>query len=252
MQNDRILRMATVTESEVNIQTPDGVADCYFAHPANGTAPGVVVWTDIYGLRTSFRQMGKLLAEAGYSVLVVNPFYRVKKAPTAENGTATPTEQVRPISDHLSETTHSTDAKAFVEWLDAQSAVAKDRKVGALGYCFGGHLAFRTAAARPDRVGAVACCHGGRLVTDKPNSPHLQAAKTQAQFLVAIAQNDDEKAPDVKDILSETFAAADLPAEIEVYPAQHGWCVLDSKVYNEPQAEKAWGRVLALFGKALA
>jgi carboxymethylenebutenolidase len=241
-----------MTESEVNIQTPDGVADCYFAHPASGTTPGVVVWTDIYGLRASFRQMGKRLAEAGYAVLVVNPFYRVKKAPTAENGTATPLEQVRPISEHLSETTHMTDAKAFVEWLDAQQTVAKDRKVGALGYCFGGQLAFRTVVARPDRVGAVACCHGGRLVTDKPNSPHLQVAKTQARFLVAIAHNDDEKAPEVKDVLREKFATAGLAAEIEVYPAQHGWCVPDSKVYNEAQAEKAWGRVLALFGKALS
>src|SRR5580658_6384288 len=167
--------MAIVTESEVNIQTPDGVADGYFARPAIGIAPGVVVWPDIYGLRESFRKMGKRLAEAGCSVLVVNPFYRVKKAPTAENGTATPIELVRAISEHLSETTHITDAKAFTEWLDAQPAVAKDRKMGTVGYCFGGQLAFRTAIARADRVGAVACCHGGRLVTDKPNSPHLQA-----------------------------------------------------------------------------
>lgn len=236
----------------MNIQTPDGVADCFFVHPASGTAPGVLVWTDIYGLRTSFRQMGRRLAEAGYAVLVVNPFYRVKKAPTSEHGTATPVEQVRPISEHLSEATHMTDACAFLEWLDAQTPVAKDRKLGALGYCFGGHVAFRTAVGRPDRVGAVACFHGGRLVTDQPNSPNVQAAKTHARFLVAIAENDDEKAPDVKDILRETFAAAGVAAEIEVYPAQHGWCVLDSKVYNEPQAEKAWARLLALFGETLA
>jgi carboxymethylenebutenolidase len=237
-----------MTENEVNIPTPDGIADCYFVHPPTGAAPAIVMWTDIYGLRAAFRQMANRLAESGYAVLAVNPFYRVMKAPTAEHGTATPVEQVRPISEHLSEKTHLTDARAFTEWLDLQPSVAKDRKMGAIGYCFGGQLAFRTAIARPDRVAAVACCHGGRLVTDKPNSPHLQAGRMPAQFLIAIARNDDEKAPDTKDTLRAALPAA----EIEVYPAQHGWCVLDSKVYNETQAEKAWARVLALFRKSLS
>lgn len=229
-------------ESEVNIATPDGMADCYFASPAHSAAPGVIIWTDIYGLRGTFRQMGARLADAGYAVLVVNPFYRLKKAPTSEHGTATPVEQVRPISEHLSEATHRTDANAFVAWLDMQSAVAKDRRIGAVGYCFGGHVAFRTAVARPDRVGAVASCHGGRLVTEQTNSPHLQAAKTQARFLVAIAANDHDKAPEAKGALQSALPGA----EIEVYPAQHGWCVPDSKAFNHAEAERAWGRVMAL------
>ncbi len=146
-----------------------------------------------------------------------------------------------------------TDAKAFVGWLDGQSSVAKNRKVGTQGYCMGGPMAFRTAAAVPDRVGAVGSFHGGGLVTTMPNSPHLQAAKSKAQFLVAIAANDDERAPNDKVALKETFAKADLPAEIEVYAgAAHGWCPPDSQVYNETQAEKAWSRLLALYGKALA
>jgi carboxymethylenebutenolidase len=116
----------------------------------------------------------------------------------------------------------------------------------------GGPIAFRTAAAVPDRVGAVASFHGGGLVTDMPNSPHLQAAKTKAHFLVAIAENDDAKLPNEKNVLKETFAKANLPAEIEVYPAAHGWCPPDTKIYNEAQAEKAWSRLLALYGKALA
>ena len=145
-----------------------------------------------------------------------------------------------------------TDAKAFIAWLDKQPSVAKNRKIGTQGYCMGGPMAFRTAAAVPDRVGAVASFHGGGLVTDQPNSPHLQASKTKAQFLVAIAENDDKRAPNEKDVLKETFAKANLPAEIEVYPAAHGWCPPDSQVYNEPQAEKAWSRLLALYGKALA
>jgi carboxymethylenebutenolidase len=145
-----------------------------------------------------------------------------------------------------------TDAKAFVGWLDSQASVAKNRKVGTQGYCMGGPIAFRTAAAVRDRVGAVGSFHGGGLVTNAPNSPHLQAAKSKAQFLIAIAENDDMRAPKDKDILKETFAKADLPAQIEVYGAPHGWCPPDSQVYNEALAEKAWSRLLALYGKALA
>jgi carboxymethylenebutenolidase len=185
-------------------------------------------------------------------VLVVNPFYRTKKAPTADAGAATPIEQVRPLAQTLSETTHMTDAKAFIAWLDQQSSVAKNRKVGTQGYCMGGPIAFRTAAAVPDRVGAVASFHGGGLVTDKANSPHLQASKSKAQFLIAIAENDDSRSPKDKDVLKETFTKVSLPAEIEVYAGAHGWCPPDSRVYNEPQAEKAWSRLLALYGKALA
>jgi carboxymethylenebutenolidase len=249
----RVANAVTVSESDVSVTTPDGAADCYFVHPASGTAPGVLVWPDIFGLRPAFRQMGKRLAESGYSVLVVNPFYRVKKAPTAEAGAATPIPQLTPLARTLNETTHMTDAKAFIAWLDQQASVAKNRKVGTQGYCMGGPIAFRTAAAVPDRVGAVASFHGGGLVADSPTSPHLQAAKTKAQFLIAIAANDDARAPNDKTALKETFAKANLPAEIEVYAgAAHGWCPPDSTAYNEPQAEKAWSRLLALYGKALA
>jgi carboxymethylenebutenolidase len=198
--------------------------------------------------------MGKRLAETGYSVLVVNPFYRTQKAPTAANGAATPIQTVVPLAQTLSETTHMTDAKAFIAWLDQQASVAKNRKVGTQGYCMGGPIAFHTAVAVPDRVGAVASFHGGGLVVaNAPNSPHLQAAKTKAQFLIAIAANDDQQRPMEKDVLKQTFADAKLPAEIEVYAgAAHGWCPPDSGVYNEPQAEKAWARLIALYGKALA
>ncbi len=254
MMLPQVANAAAVTESDVTVMTPDGSADCYFVHPASGTAPGVLVWPDIFGLRPAVRQMGKRLAESGYSVLVVNPFYRTKKAPTAENGAATPIPQLMPLAQSLNETTHMTDAKAFIGWLDRQSSVAKNRKIGTQGYCMGGPMAFRTAAAVPDRVGAVASFHGGNgLATNMPNSPHLQAAKSKAQFLIAIAANDDAQKPDEKDILKETFAKANLQAEIEVYTgAAHGWCPPDSGVYNEPQAEKAWSRLLALYGKALA
>ena len=247
-----VANAVTVVESEVTITTPDGTADAYFVHPASGTAPGVLIWPDIFGLRAAKRQMGKRLAESGYSVLVVNPFYRTKKAPTAENGRQTPIQSVIPLAQTLNETTHMTDAKAFIGWLDKQPAVAKNRKMGTQGYCMGGPMAFRTAAAVPDRVGAVASFHGGGLVRDGANSPHLQASKTKAQFLIAIAANDDQRAPKDKDVLKETFEAAKLPAEIEVYNAAHGWCPPDSRVYNQELSEKAWSRLLALYGKALA
>jgi carboxymethylenebutenolidase len=248
-----VANAAAVTEADVNITTPDGTADCYFVHPATGATAGVLVWPDIFGLRPAFRQMGKRLAESGYAVLVVNPFYRTKKAPTAEAGAATPIQSVRPLAQSLNETTQMTDAKAFIAWLDTQPSVAKNRKIGTQGYCMGGPMAFRTAAAVPDRVGAVASFHGGGLVNDTPNSPHLEASRSKAQFLVAIAANDDARSPKDKDIMKETFAKAGLPAEIEVYEGSaHGWCPPDSQVYNEPQAEKAWSRLLVLYGKALA
>ena len=241
-----------VTESDVTIKTPDGSADCYFVHPATGTGAAVLIWPDIFGLRPAFRQMGKRLAESGYSVLVVNPFYRTKKAPTADKGAATPIADVRPLAQTLNETTQLSDAKAFIGWLDQQPSVAKNRRVGTQGYCMGGPMAFRTAVAMPDRVGAVASFHGGGLVSDQPNSPHVQASKTKAQFLVAIAANDDARSPNDKVALKETFDKANVAAEIEVYEgAAHGWCPPDSGVYNEPQAEKAWSRLLALYGKAL-
>jgi carboxymethylenebutenolidase len=248
----QVANAVAVTEADVTVKTPDGSADCYFVHPASGAAAGVLVWPDIFGLRPAFRQMGKRLAESGYSVLVVNPFYRVKKAPTAPAGAATPLGDVMPLAQGLNETMQMADAKAFIGWLDQQASVAKTRKVGTQGYCMGGPIAFRTAAAVPDRVGAVASFHGGGLVTDQPNSPHLQAATTKAHFLIAIAAPDDQRLPKAKDVMKETFAKVNLPAEIEVYEgAAHGWCPPDSSVYNEPQAEKAWARLLALYGKAL-
>src|SRR5262249_31201105 len=162
-------------------------------------------------------------------------------------------QDLMPLARGLNETTHMTDAKAFIGWLDQQPSVAKNRKVGTQGYCMGGPIAFRTAAAVPERVGAVASFHGGGLVNDTPNSPHIVASKTKAQFLICIAENDDQRSPNEKTVLKDTFSKAGLPAEIEVYAgAAHGWCPPDSTVYNEPQAEKAWGRLLALYGKALA
>jgi carboxymethylenebutenolidase len=254
MMLPQVANAVTVTDSEVMIKTPDGTAEAYFVRPATGTGAGVLLWPDIFGLRPAMRQMAKRLAENGYAVLVPNPFYRQKKAnEVAEKGAATPIPQLIPLAQALNETTHMTDARTFIAWMDQQQAVAKNRRIGTQGYCMGGPMAFRTAAAVPDRVGAVASFHGGGLVTDQPNSPHLQASKTKVQLLIAIAANDDMRSPNEKNVLKETFAKTNQPAEIEVYTgAAHGWCPPDSGVYNEPQAEKAWSRLIALYGKALA
>jgi len=242
--------------ADVEIKTPDGTCDAYFVHPATGKHPGVLIWPDIFGLRPTFKQMATRLAESGYSVLVINPFYRTQKAPTAPEHADFTNPDVRAplmkLAGSLSPTTAEVDAKAFVPWIDKQAAVDTKKKIATTGYCMGGPYVFRTAAFFPDRVGAAATFHGGGLVADNPASPHLLIPKMKASFLVAIAKNDDERQPDAKDKLKEAFAAAKLPAEIEVYQAQHGWCPPDGQVYDKTLAEKAWDRQIAVFKKALA
>ena len=246
-----------VSEREVTIPTPDGSADCYFVYPAEGAHAGVIIWPDILGLRPAFRAMGKRLAESGYAVLVVNPYYRKVAAPVVGPGAsfqdAATRNVVLPLARSLSAETNTTDAAAFVSFLDAQTAVDTTRKIGTMGYCMGGPMTMRTAAALPERIGAGASFHGGGLVTDAKNSPHRLVPQMQAQFLIAIASNDDEREPEAKHELRKAFDNAGLNAEIEVYEgALHGWCPPDSGVYNEAQAERAWTRLLALFEKALA
>ena len=245
-----------VISQQVNVVTPDGVADCFFVHPATGKHPGVIIWPDIRGLRPAFEAMAKRLAESGYAVLCVNQFYRSTKAPFVKPGEQFSDPEVRdrivPFYQELNATTNVSDARAFATFLDSQNSVDASRKMGTMGYCMGGPIIMRTAAAIPDRIGAAASFHGGGLVTDKEDSPHLLIPKMQAKLLIAIAENDDEREPFSKYTLEEAFKKHSIDAEIEVYAdALHGWCPPDSAVYNEVQAEKAWSRLLALFDKAL-
>jgi len=252
----RLANAAETTGADVEIRTPDGIADAYFVHPAKGKHPGVLIWPDIFGLRPAFKEMATRLAESGYSVLVINPFYRTKKAPTAPehpdfNDPAT-RQALMALAGTLNADTAVTDAKAFVAFLDSQPSVDRKRKMGTTGYCMGGPFVFRTAATFPDRIGAGATFHGGGLVTDKPDSPHLLIPQMKAHFLIAIAENDDSRQPEAKDVLRDAFAKAHLAAEIEVYAGTlHGWCPPDAKVYNHDQAEKAWSRMLVLFSGSL-
>lgn len=246
-----------LVEQDVSITTPDGVCDAYFVHPSQGQHAAVLIWPDILGLRPGFRLMGKRLAGEGYAVLVVNPYYRTAKSPVVSEGQSFRDPQVRekvfPLARSLSPETNATDATALVSWLDAQTAVDNERGIGTTGYCMGGPMVMRTAATVPGRIKAVGSFHGGGLVTDADDSPHRLIPAMQASFLIAIAENDDEKEPQAKATLRDAFDAAQLKAEIEVYEgALHGWCPPDSPVYNEVQAERAWSRMLAMFTESLA
>ncbi len=245
-----------VRERHVEIRTPDGVADCHFAHPASGKHPAVLVWPDIRGLRPAFETMGKRLAESGYAVLTVNPFYRKQKAPVVTPAETFEDPAVRQrlfgMMGSLTPVTQVTDARAFAGWLDAQPQVNRRRKMGTTGYCMGGPIVMRTAAALPAKIGAGASFHGAALATDKPDSPHLLIPQMRANMLIAIADNDDARDPQAKTTLRSAFDAAKRSAEIEVYKgALHGWCPPDGTAYNAAQAERAWGRLLALFARSL-
>jgi carboxymethylenebutenolidase len=249
-----------VVETEVSVKTPDGICDAAFICPSPGAYPGVIIWPDALGLRPSMRDMAKRLAAEGYSVLVPNPFYRVSKAPqftTAANldfknpDTMT---KLRPLMSSVqSAGAAEKDAIAYVAFLDAQPQVDKAKKIGTQGYCMGGALVVRSAASVPERIGAGASFHGGGLVTDKPDSPHLLAPKIKARMYFGVAANDDQRQPDAKDKLKESFTKAGVPTEVEVYPAKHGWCVPDmpiedgAPIYDNAQAERAWSKLLALY-----
>ena len=246
-----------LVEEEVLVETPDGMADCYFAHPARGAHAAVIVWPDVMGIRTSFRMMGKRLAESGYSVLVVNPYYRTAKGAVIKDGESfgepAVRERLMPHARSLSPETCVTDGRAFVKFLDSKDSVDISRKIGTTGYCMTGSYTMRLAADMPERIGAGGSFHGGGLASDSENSPHLLAPKIKAGLLIAIAENDDKKDPDAKVLLREAFDKASVNAEIEVYQdTLHGWCPPDSRVYNKTQAERAWSRLLALFERELA
>jgi carboxymethylenebutenolidase len=249
-----------VVEHDVTIKTSEGTCDAAFIHPATGSYPGVLLWTDAFGLRPSMRDMAKRLAAEGYSVLVPNPFYRVAKSPVFENvssfNLADPNERAKlnPLMGSVNAPgAAERDATAYVAFLDAQPQVDKSKKIGTQGYCMGGPLVVRTAAALPNRIGAGGSFHGGGLVTDKPDSPHLLAPKIKAGMYFGVAMNDDQRQPDAKDKLKESFTSAKVANDVEVYPAKHGWCVVDmpgdagAPIYSKPDAERAWGKLLALY-----
>ena len=248
---------AKVTETDVTVPTPDGSADAALFYPTGaGSWPAVLMWPDILGLRPVFRDMGRRLAAEGYIVLVPNPFYRTKRAPIVTgsfdfNDKAAMAGLMK-LKDTLTDAAIDRDAAAFISFLDQQKPTNRRKGAGVQGYCFSGPFAFHTGAVRSDRIRAVATFHGGGLVTKDANSPHLLIPKTKASFVVAIARNDDQRQPEAKDVLKKTFADAKRPATVEVYPADHGWCVEGSPSYDHASAEKAWAELLKLYRANLA
>ena len=246
---------ALTASRTINIPTPDGTADAFFVAPSTGKHPAVILWPDIAGLREAYEVMATRLAASGYAVLAVNQYYRNAPAPIltsfAQWRTPEGSAKITPMREAITPARTISDAGAFIDWLDQQKEVDTTRKIGTSGYCMGGPFTIRTALARPERVGAAASFHGSGLVNDTPDSPHAQFGKIKAALLLAIAHNDDERAPKDKDTLFETARNANLPVEMEVYPAMHGWCTLDSPVYDKEQAEKAWGRMLSTFAQYL-
>jgi carboxymethylenebutenolidase len=250
-----------VVETDVEIKTPDGVCDAAFIRPKTGSHAGVLIWTDIFGLRPSMRNMAKRLAADGYSVLVPNPFYRLSKSPQYPDASGINFQaeypKLRPLASSVGAAgAAEKDAVAYVAFLDAQKEVDKSKKIGTQGYCMGGPLVLRAAATVPDRIGAGGSFHGGGLVTKDASSPHLLAPKIKAKMYFGVASNDDATQPDAKDKLKEAFASA---AEVEVYAGDlHGWCVPDmppgpaGPIYNKADAERAWGKLMALYKSALA
>jgi len=252
----RVVNASEVQESEVMVPTPDGEADCYLVHPVEDRHAAVIMWPDIKGIRPAFRLMGKRLAQSGYTVLVVNPYYRSARGevirPGESFGDPAVRERLMPHARSLSPETCVSDGGAFIRYLDAHPSANPERQIGSAGYCMTGSYTIRLAAAYPGRIGAGASFHGGGLATDQADSPHLLAPKTDAGFLIAIAENDDAKDPEDKTLLREAFKQAGQTAEIEVYGGTlHGWCPPDGDAYNEAQAERAWGRMLALFEREL-
>lgn len=256
----------TVAEKDVEIKTADGTCDAAYFHPINGIYPGVMIWTDAFGLRPTIRDLAKRLAAEGYAVLAPNPYYRTAKAPVIDNpaqfdfSNADSRAKMQSFTGPVqAEGATERDAAAYVAFLDAQKEVDTAKKIGVQGYCMGGPLMMRTAAAIPGRIGAGASFHGGSLVTTAPNSPHLLIPKTKAQFHIAIAEGDDTREPTAKDTLRKAFDDAKIRAEIEVYPGTlHGWCMPDmplqngSAIYNMKEAERALANLVALYKRALA
>lgn len=240
-----------LTEAMVAVPTPDGTADAFFVHPAKGKYPAVILWPDVAGLRDAYKEMARRLAAEGIAVLAVNHYYRAAKAPLlatmAEWRSPVGQEKLKPAIATLSPANTVRDAAAFVAWLDKQGAVNKRKGIGTQGYCQTGSFAIRSAAALPARVKAAASFHGGGLVTDQPDSPHLLFKLSKASFLIAIARNDDARAPADKDALRAAATESGRPVEVEVYYADHGWCTLDAPIYDKAEADRAWGRLLALY-----
>ncbi len=249
--------MAGLKERGVSFTTPDGTMDGFFVQPEKGKHAAVILWPDIASIRESKRNIARTLASAGYSVLVVNPFYRdvagEQFADFAAFIAGGGFQKVGPWRGKLNAEAIMRDAAAAVSWLDGQDGVDTAKGIGTQGYCMGGPFTIWSAAAVPGRIKAAASFHGGGLVrAGNPMSPHALLGKVDASLLIAVAQDDDAKAPTDKVTFADAAKAAEVPATVTVYAGDHGWMVPDSPAYNTAAAAKGEADLKALYGAALA
>jgi carboxymethylenebutenolidase len=246
-----------VIERDIDIRTPDGSSDAVLFEPAGGeTRPGVLHLTDIYGIRPSQRQMARRLADQGYTVLMPNLFYRLGRAPLFDIPVNREDPQVQAklaeLRTHLSPEMAERDVAAYIDFLTAQPSVTKETGIGVVGYCLSGGMAMRAAAVRPERVVAAASFHGVGLFTDKPASPHLLLPRVKARLYFGHAVQDPSMPAEAIAQFERALAAWGGRSESETYAdAHHGWTVPDHAAYNQPQAERAFSKLTALFADAL-
>ncbi len=247
------LAQSGLIEQTVSYAAPDGTVDGFFVHPAQGKHPAVILWPDIASLREAKRVMARELAAQGYAVLVVNPYYRdvagEQFADFAAFIAGGGFQKVGPWRGKLTADAIMRDARAAVSWLDGQSAVDTARGIGTQGYCMGGPFTIWSAAAAPLRIKAAASFHGGGLVGESPQAPVnlLSALADDAGVLIAVARNDDAKAPTDRPILAAKAETLGIDATVKLYPADHGWMVPDSPVYAAEFAREGEADLLALY-----
>lgn len=248
---------AGLTERGLTYKTADGTVDGFFVRPEKGNYPGVILWPDIASIREAKRQIARKLAQSGYAVLVLNPYYRDVAGEQFADFAAFIRDggfqEVGPWRAKLTAEAVMRDARAAVEWLDRQEGVDRVRGIGTQGYCMGGPFTIWSAAAVPSRIKAAASFHGGGLVrADAPMSPHRLLGEVDASLLIAVAADDDAKAPQDKTTFAQAAEAAKVPATVTVYPGNHGWMVPDSPAFDTAAAARGEADLKALYAAALA
>ena len=247
-----------MTETKLDVPTADGTAEAFLYTPSSGTGPwpGVIYGTDIMGIRGAYQKMAQRLADQGYVVLLPNVFYRGARLPVLDfvpqMGDEKTMKRLGELRASLSNAQMGPDGAAYANCLLAQPNV-KGPKAGIVGYCFTGQMAVRAAAAAPDKIAAAASFHGGGLYTDQPDSPHLLLPQIKARLYFGHAVED--RSMPAEAIAKFEAVLKDWPgrSESETYEgAHHGWCVPGRVgIYNEPQAERAFAKLVALFEATL-
>jgi carboxymethylenebutenolidase len=239
-----------VREDDVEVTTPDGVADAVLFRPEGGTHPGVLFLPDGIGLRASQREMARRVAEQGFVVLLPNIYYRTGRPPFFDGRPdfADEATKVRfgQLTGSLTPEAMVRDGSAFVDFLAGQ-AETSDAPIGVVGFCFTGRFALRIAAARADRIGAAASFHGGGLYTEDANSPHRVLPQVRSRLYFGHAKDDRSMPAEAIAKLEDALAQWGGRYESETYDARHGWTVPDSAAYDEREAERAFAKLMEVF-----